>query len=96
MLRRELDAIAARVAPKSFVRSIGLLGAIELEAQPAQWAQLGKELVARKLSLHNDGKRGTCVFAPPLCITEAELVDGLKRFGDAAVAAFGPAGTVRA
>jgi taurine--2-oxoglutarate transaminase len=92
ILHRELTAIAARVAPKSFVRSLGLLGAIELEAPPAAWAALGVELAARKLSLHNDGKRGTCVFAPPLCITEDELVHGMRSFGDAAVTAFGPGG----
>ncbi|HEX4418002.1 MAG TPA: aminotransferase class III-fold pyridoxal phosphate-dependent enzyme [Kofleriaceae bacterium] len=92
ILHRELTAIAARVAPRSFVRSLGLLGAIELEAPPAAWAALGAELAARKLSLHNDGKRGTCVFAPPLCITEDELVRGLRSFGDAAVTAFGAGG----
>ena len=55
------------------------------------WATLGKELAQRKLSLHVDGKRGTAIFAPPLCITEEELVTGLRSFGDAAVAAFGGA-----
>ena len=29
---------------------------------------------ARRLSLHVDGRRGTAIFAPPLCITEDELV----------------------
>jgi len=88
-LREGLDAIAARVAPKTFVRSLGLLGALEIEAPLDRWAQLGKELSARKLSLHVDGKRNTAIFSPPLCITEGELVTGLRGFGDAAVAAFG-------
>ena len=44
---------------------------------------------ARKLSLHVDGKRGTAIFAPPLCIREDELVAGVRSFGEAAVAAFG-------
>jgi taurine--2-oxoglutarate transaminase len=91
VLRRELDAVAAAIRPKTFVRSLGLLGALEIEAQPAQWAALGKELEARKLSLHVDGKRGTAIFAPPLCISERELVTGMKSFGAAAVAAFGGA-----
>jgi taurine--2-oxoglutarate transaminase len=89
VLRRELDAVAARIAPKTFVRSLGLLGALELEAPLDRWAVLGKELAARKLSLHVDGKRKTAIFSPPLCITEQELVTGLGAFGDAAVAAFG-------
>jgi taurine---2-oxoglutarate transaminase len=91
VLHRELGAAAARLGRKTFVRSLGLLGAIELEAPADAWARLGGELAARKLSLHNDGKRGTCIFAPPLCITEDELVRGLRSFGDAAVAAFGAA-----
>lgn len=45
----------------------------------------------RKLSLHEEPRRSTCIFAPPLCITEDELVRGVRSFGDAAVAAFGAA-----
>jgi taurine--2-oxoglutarate transaminase len=89
VLHRELGAVAARLGVTSFVRSLGLLGALELEAPPTAWSRLGDELATRKLSLHNDGKRGTCIFAPPLCITEDELVLGMRSFGDAAVAAFG-------
>jgi len=89
VLRRELDAVAGRLGVPTFVRGLGLLAALELEAPSEAWAKLGKELAARKLSLHNDGKRGTCIFAPPLCITEDDLVRGVRAFGDAAVAAFG-------
>jgi 4-aminobutyrate aminotransferase-like enzyme len=91
VLHKELAAAAARLAVPSFVRSLGLLGALELGAPADAWARLGHELAARKLSLHNDGKRGTAIFAPPLCITEDELVGGVRSFGDAAVAAFGAA-----
>lgn len=91
VLRRELDAVAARLAARTFVRGLGLLAALEVEAPPAAWAKLGHELASRKLSLHNDGKRGTCVLAPPLCIGEGELVTGVRAFGDACVAAFGGA-----
>jgi taurine--2-oxoglutarate transaminase len=91
VLHRELTAVAARLAGRTFVRSLGLLGALELDAPPAAWTRLGHELATRKLSLHNDGKRGTAIFAPPLCITEDELVRGVRSFGDAAVAAFGAA-----
>jgi len=91
VLRRELDAVAARLAKRPFVRGLGLLAALELDAPLLAWAELGKQLAAKKLSLHVDGKRGTAIFAPPLCITEQELVTGVRAFGDAAVAAFGGA-----
>ncbi len=91
VLRAELDAIAKRVAAKTFARNLGLLGALEIEAPLDRWSKLGGELAAKKLSLHVDGKRGTAIFAPPLCITEQELVTGMRAFGDAAVTAFGAA-----
>ncbi|HEX5061336.1 MAG TPA: aspartate aminotransferase family protein, partial [Kofleriaceae bacterium] len=93
VLRRELDAVAARVAPSVFVRSLGLLGVIEFgkvtDASAASWKKLGAELSARKLSLHVEPSRGTAIFSPPLCISEQELVSGVRAFGHAAVAAFG-------
>jgi taurine---2-oxoglutarate transaminase len=88
VLRRELDAIRGRIG-RGFVRSLGMLGALEIDAPASAWGKLGVELAARKLSLHVDGKRGTAIFSPPLCITEQELVTGMRAFGDAAVAAFG-------
>jgi taurine--2-oxoglutarate transaminase len=99
VLRRELDQIAARLPPSpggeasrpAFVRSLGLLGALEVTAPAEAWARLGAELARRRLSLHVDGKRGTAIFAPPLCITEDELAAGLRSFGDAARVAFGGA-----
>ncbi|MDQ3364924.1 MAG: aminotransferase class III-fold pyridoxal phosphate-dependent enzyme [Myxococcota bacterium] len=89
VLRRELDAVAVRLRATSFVRSLGLLGALEIEAPADAWSRLGGELGRRKLSLHVDPRRGTAIFAPPLCITEGELVRGMRAFGDAAVEAFG-------
>lgn len=87
ILLRELEAIRASVG--GFVRGLGLLGALELEAPIEKWKVLGGELARRRLSLHVDGKRGTAIFAPPLCITEQELVTGMKSFGEAAKVAFG-------
>lgn len=90
VLRRELEAVAARLAPRSFVRAIGLLAALELDgADAAGWAKLPAELAARKLSLHVDPKRGLLIFSPPLCISEEELVRGVRGVGEAAVLAFG-------
>jgi taurine--2-oxoglutarate transaminase len=88
-LRYELETIAARVAPRTFVRSLGLLGCLEIEAPLAQWPAFASALATRKLSLHVEGKRQTAIVSPPLCITESELVTGVRALGDAAVAAFG-------
>lgn len=87
VLLRELHAIRDVVG--GFVRGLGLLAVLEREAPPAAYAALGKELAARKLSLHVDGKKQTSIFAPPLCITEDEMVRGVRSFGEAARAAFG-------
>jgi taurine--2-oxoglutarate transaminase len=89
VLVRELAAVAARLGVPTFVRGLGLLAALELDAPAGAWTTLAAGLAARKLSLHVDGKRRTAIFAPPLCITEQELVTGVRAFGDAAVAAFG-------
>ncbi|HEY4178937.1 MAG TPA: aminotransferase class III-fold pyridoxal phosphate-dependent enzyme [Kofleriaceae bacterium] len=89
VLLRELDAVAARLAVKAPVRGLGLLAAIAPEAPLETWSVLSSELTKRKLSLHVEAKRGTAIFAPPLCITEEELVTGIRAFGDAAVIAFG-------
>jgi len=91
VLRRELDRVAARLPAPVFVRSLGLLAALEVTAPPEAWARLSAELASRRLSLHVDGKRGTAIFSPPLCITEDELVTGLRGFADAAALAFGGA-----
>ena len=70
---------AARIAARRSCASLGLLGALELEAPAdAVGRRSAGELAARKLSLHVDGKRGTAIFAPPLCITEQELVTGMR------------------
>ena len=89
VLQAELRAVAARIAPKSFVRGLGLLAALEIEAPVAQWTRFGAELAARQLSLHLYGDRGLAVLSPPLCITEEDLVRGVRALGDAAVIAFG-------
>jgi taurine---2-oxoglutarate transaminase len=90
VLRREVDAVAARLSGiRTFVRGLGLLVCLELEAPPSAWQRLGAELASRRLSLHIDGGRGTAIFSPPLCIREDELVTGVRAFGDAAVLAFG-------
>lgn len=89
VLLAELRAAAARVRAPTLVRALGLLGVLEVEAPAEAWARFSRELASRRLSLHVDGKRGTAIIAPPLCIDEADLVAGVRAFGDAAVIAFG-------
>jgi adenosylmethionine-8-amino-7-oxononanoate aminotransferase len=90
VLARELAAMPPQLGRRAFARSLGLLGAIEVPDAPADaWERLGKELGAAKLSLHVEPRRGTAIFAPPLCISESELVAGLRAFARCAVAAFG-------
>jgi taurine--2-oxoglutarate transaminase len=92
VLERELRAVTGRLGGvRSFVRGLGLLWALEIVAAPERWAAFGRELAARRLSLHVDGKRGTAIVSPPLCIDEADLVAGVRGLGDAAAAAFGGA-----
>ncbi len=90
VLLRELDAIRDAIAPKTFTRGLGLLAALEVDNAPIEhWQHLNAELARRRLSLHVDGKKGTAIFAPPLCISEQELVTGVRSFGEAAKVAFG-------
>jgi hypothetical protein len=67
------------------------LWAIEIEAPLERWSHFSRELAARKLSLHVDGKRGTAIVSPPLCIGEDELFTGLRSLGEAVAVAFGGA-----
>lgn len=85
VLLKELRDIGV---PNASLRGQGLLAVFELDAALERWQRLGKELAHRKLSLHVDGKRGTAIFAPPLCITEQELVTGVRSFAEAARLAF--------
>lgn len=89
VLLAELEAVRRRLAVPGFARGIGLLGVLDLEAPIAAWNRFSAELATRRLSLHVDGKRGTAIVAPPLCISEADLVRGVRALGDAAVIAFG-------
>jgi taurine--2-oxoglutarate transaminase len=89
VLAAELKAAAERIGRPHFVRALGLLAAVEVEGTPAQWSALGRELAARRISLHIEAARGTVIFSPPLCIGEDELVQGVRGFADAAASAFG-------
>ena len=76
--------IAARTRASVRARPRPARGASRSRRRRRSGRRSARQLAARKLSLHVDGKRGTAIFAPPLCITEAELVAGraqLRRGG---------------
>ena len=68
-----------------FVRGRGLLGVLELELE--DWPALSAAVRAEKIYVHLKPKTGMIVLSPPLCISEAELVDGIRRLGKAIASA---------
>jgi taurine--2-oxoglutarate transaminase len=91
VIEQGLRSAQSRIPRKSFVRGLGALWALEVEAPLDRWAVLQRELAVAKLSLHVDGKRGTIIVSPPLCISVSDLAEGLRSLGDAADVAFGVA-----
>lgn len=69
------------------VRGLGLLAALELDLPQAGWRALADGLQQRKVFVHMYPGRGTLVFAPPLCIEESTLREGVALFGEALRAA---------
>ena len=59
------------------------LAALELDADDATLARLAGELAARRLYVHVRSREKTLVVAPPLCIQEESLHDGVRRIADA-------------
>ncbi len=60
-------------------RAIGLLGALDLSLDSAQWTRLRGALAGRRVHAHINPRVGALVLAPPLCITEDELAVGLVK-----------------
>jgi taurine--2-oxoglutarate transaminase len=77
-------ALRALAAARPFVREVrglGLLWALELEADGARMKRLAGQLRARHLHLH---KRDNMVFvAPPLVVSEEDLFAGVRTLGEA-------------
>jgi len=80
-----LAAIGRRQPPVVFTRSLGLLGALELSLDDGQLAALGAALTARYVHAFVRKPERTLVLAPPLCVKDGQLADGLKRI-EAAIA----------
>ncbi len=70
-------------------RGLGLLAAVDFQADKATWAVLGKELEAARLLLFASEKRGTVIFAPPLNIDKADFQRGLSLFAECVQRAVG-------
>jgi len=70
------------------VRGLGLLAAIELDVDDAFLAHLAGELAARRVYVHVRSRERCLVIAPPLCISEDAIHDGVQRIA-AALASVG-------
>lgn len=74
-----LDAMRARhPAQVKRVRVIGLLAALDFDADPAQCKRLQAALLKRRVHTHLRADLGTLILAPPLCISDEELDQGLR------------------
>jgi len=68
---------------KSFIRSLGLLGILEIEgASDHEWAALQRAVDARKLHLHLRPRVGGLMLAPPLIISKDDLEKGFSLLRD--------------
>ncbi|MBH23557.1 MAG: aspartate aminotransferase family protein, partial [Myxococcales bacterium] len=90
-LRDGLAAIAAKHPGRvRCTRSIGLLAALEIEADADAWGRLGAALERRRVYMFLKGRTRMVVMAPPLCVTAEELEAGLGAL-DEAIAEMDPA-----
>ncbi len=78
-----LAALGEAHAAVRFTRSLGLLGALELDLEPAGFARLGAALKARRVHAFVRPTDRALILAPPLCVDEATLAEGFARVGAA-------------
>jgi len=62
-----------------YTRSIGLLGAMELDVDADSWTRFTRALRDERVLTHPRGSDRSVVLSPPLCITEDELAEGFAR-----------------
>lgn len=73
-----LDGLIARHAARvKRARVIGLLAALDLDADSDRRSRLKSALLKRRVHTHLRTDTGMLILAPPLCITEDELNQGL-------------------
>jgi taurine--2-oxoglutarate transaminase len=83
VLLRMLEGVRSRRSVVRFTRGLGLLAALELELDDAAIARLGKALARRHVHAHLRKREHILVLAPPLCITDDELAEGVRLVEDA-------------
>jgi taurine---2-oxoglutarate transaminase len=83
-LKDGLGAIARDLGDRAVaVRGKGLLAALEIDAGPEDFARIGDALRRRKVYAALSPRAGTINVAPPLCISGAELEEGIGYVADA-------------
>ena len=82
VLREGLEAMRER-APIKHVRSLGLLAALELDVDEARMHAIGAALKKERLHCFVRADERTVVVAPPLCLTDEDLAEGLARIARA-------------
>lgn len=85
VLRSLLEGVRDRQGSVTHARNLGLLGALEVDLDAEGLRRLGAGLAARKLHAYLRTRERMLVIAPPLCITEEDLADGVERI-EAAIA----------
>ncbi len=78
-----LEALAARQPAVLFTRGLGMLAALELDLDDAALGRLGEALTRRHVHVHLRKRERTLVLAPPLCIGEDALAEGVTHVEDA-------------
>lgn len=76
---RLVEGLRALGAPVLRARGLGLLAAIDLDLDEAAMKRFASGLSARHVHAFVRPSERTLVVAPPLCVTEAQLDDGLAR-----------------
>ncbi len=83
VLLRMIESVASRQPSVRFTRGLGLLAALELDLDDAALAKLAKGLARRHVHAHLRKRERTLVLAPPLCITEDQLAEGVRHVEEA-------------
>ena len=66
-------------------RALGLLAGLEIAGDAARFTRLSKALEAKRVYTHPNARIRTLIIAPPLVITESEMLRGLRAIEDAIV-----------
>jgi taurine--2-oxoglutarate transaminase len=79
VLTSGLSELAKKHSIVERTRAIGMLGALDLSLDAAGFGRLSKALREERIHAHVLKRVHALIVSPPLCITEAEMADGLAR-----------------